>query len=134
VNFSDKEFTSDISGESRKFKLMSLENKCKTMERKFIAANKRLFKVLASGMAKKSMKLDWQNINQKFTRNLPIALEKDAQVLAQLKGIIPDQILYSLASFIEDPEEVMEMMEEQKEKAMNYYQIRDEDDEEANVS
>jgi SPP1 family phage portal protein len=134
VNFSDKEFTSDISGESRKFKLMSLENKCKTMERKFTAANKRLFKILASGLKKKGVRLDWMDINQKFTRNLPVSLENDARILSQLKGIIPDQVLYGLASFIDNPDEVVEMMEEQKEKAMSYYQVEDEDDEQTNVS
>ena len=118
VNFSDQEFTSDISGESRKYKLLSLENKCIVAERKFSASNQRMFKVLASSP---NFNLDWLHVTQKFTRNLPISLEKDAQVLATLKGIIPDEILYGLASFIDDPKAVIEMMDEQREKQMNYY-------------
>ena len=118
VNFADKEFTSDISGESRKYKLLSLENKCITTERQFSASNQRMFKVLASAPA---FNLDWLNVTQRFTRNLPVSLEKDAQVLATLKGIVPDEILYSLASFIDDPKEVIKMMDEQREKQMNYY-------------
>jgi len=118
VNFSDQEFTSDISGESRKYKLLSLENKCIVAERKFSASNQRMFKVLASSP---NFNLDWLHVTQKFTRNLPISLEKDAQVLATLKGIIPDEILYGLASFIDDPKAVIKMMDEQREKQMNYY-------------
>lgn len=118
VNFSDQEFTSDISGESRKYKLLSLENKCIAAERKFSASNQRMFKVLASSP---NFNLDWLHVTQKFTRNLPISLEKDAQVLATLKGIIPDEILYGLASFIDDPKAVIKMMDEQREKQMNYY-------------
>jgi len=118
VNFSDQEFTSDISGESRKYKLLSLENKCIVAERKFSASNQRMFKVLASSPG---FNLDWLNVTQKFTRNLPVSLEKDAQILATLKGIVPDEILYSLASFIDDPKEVIKMMDEQKEKEMSYY-------------
>ena len=118
VNFADKEFTSDISGESRKYKLLSLENKCIVAERKFSASNQRMFKVLASSP---NFNLDWLHVTQKFTRNLPISLEKDAQVLATLKGIIPDEILYGLASFIDDPKAVIKMMDEQREKQMNYY-------------
>jgi len=118
VNFSDQEFTSDISGESRKYKLLSLENKCIVAERKFSASNQRMFKVLASSP---NFNLDWLHVTQKFTRNLPVSLEKDAQVLAALKGIIPDEILYGLASFIDDPKAVIEMMDEQREKQMNYY-------------
>jgi len=118
VNFADKEFTSDISGESRKYKLLSLENKCITTERQFSASNQRMFKVLASAPA---FNLDWLNVTQRFTRNLPVSLEKDAQILATLKGIIPDEILYGLASFIDDPKAVIEMMDEQREKQMNYY-------------
>jgi len=118
VNFADKEFTSDISGESRKYKLLSLENKCITTERQFSASNQRMFKVLASAPA---FNLDWLNVTQRFTRNLPASLEKDAQILATLKGIIPDEILYGLASFIDDPKTVIDMMDEQREKQMNYY-------------
>jgi SPP1 family phage portal protein len=118
VNFADKEFTSDISGESRKYKLLSLENKCITTERQFSASNQRMFKVLASAPA---FNFDWLNATQRFTRNLPVSLEKDAQILAALKGIVPDEILYSLASFIDDPKEVMKMMDEQREKEISYY-------------
>ncbi len=118
VNFADKEFTSDISGESRKYKLLSLENKCITTERQFSASNQRMFKVLASAPA---FNFDWLNVTQRFTRNLPVSLEKDAQILAALKGIVPDEILYSLASFIDDPKEVIKMMDEQREKEMSYY-------------
>jgi len=118
VNFADREFTSDISGESRKYKLLSLENKCVVAERKFSASNQRMFKVLASSP---NFNLDWLRVTQKFTRNLPVSLEKDAQVLAALKGIIPDEILYGLASFIDDPKTVIDMMDEQREKQMNYY-------------
>jgi SPP1 family phage portal protein len=118
VNFADKEFTSDISGESRKYKLLSLENKCITAERQFSASNQRMFKVLASAPA---FNLDWLHVTQRFTRNLPVSLEKDAQVLTALKGIIPDEILYGLASFIDDPKAVIKMMDEQREKQMNYY-------------
>lgn len=127
VNFADKEFTSDISGESRKYKLMSLEHKCMTMERKMVAANMRMFKVLTSGMAKKSIALEWLDITQKFTRNLPASVEKDADVMFKLNGIIPDKILYSLASFIDNPDEVIKLMDAQKEKAMSHYPPLEED-------
>ncbi len=132
VNFSDKEFASDISGESRKYKLMSLENKSKMTERKIYAANQRLFKVLASGFARMAVKLDWPNVTQRFTRNLPVSLEKDAQFIAMLKGIIPDEILFSQVSFIDDPKAVIEMMNEQKEREITYYPLNLEEEGEDN--
>lgn len=130
VNFSDKEFTSDISGESRKYKLMSLENKCKIAERKFAASNQRMFKVLASSP---NFDLDWLNVSQQFTRNLPVSLEKDAQFIATLKGIIPDEILFGQVSFIDDPKLVIEMMNEQKEKEITYYPLNLEEEAESNA-
>lgn len=120
VNFSDKEFTSDISGESRKYKLMSLENKCKIAERKFTASNQRMFKVLASSP---NFELDWLKVTQQFTRNLPVSLEKDAQFIATLKGIIPDEVLFAQVSFIDDAKAVIQKMEEQKQREMSYYKL-----------
>lgn len=38
VNFSDESFAGNSTGVAMKYKLMRLENNCKTMERKFITA------------------------------------------------------------------------------------------------
>lgn len=55
VNFSDEQFAGNISGVAMKFKLMALENKCITMERKMTAALRYQFKVLCSAWAKRGL-------------------------------------------------------------------------------
>ncbi|WP_253734824.1 phage portal protein [Lysinibacillus fusiformis] len=53
VNFSDESFAGNSTGVAMKYKLMRLENNCKTMERKFITALRYEFKMLCSAWAKK---------------------------------------------------------------------------------
>ncbi len=46
VNFSDESFGGNVSGVAMKYKLMSLENKCITMERKMTAALRYQYKLI----------------------------------------------------------------------------------------
>ncbi|WP_419182743.1 phage portal protein [Metabacillus fastidiosus] len=53
VNFADEEFAGNASGIPMKLKMMALENKCITMERKFTSSLRYQFKVLFSAWAKR---------------------------------------------------------------------------------
>lgn len=54
VNFSDESFGGNVTGVAMKYKLMALENKCITMERKMTAALRYQYKLLCSAWAKKA--------------------------------------------------------------------------------
>ncbi|MDZ5711648.1 phage portal protein [Jeotgalibacillus haloalkalitolerans] len=112
VNFSDESFGGTITGPGARYKLIALENKCITMERKFSAALRYQFKVLFSAWAKRRgfAKEDYLKVWFGFKRNLPPMLLDEAQSTAQLKGNISERTRLSLLTFVDDVDyEIQEM-------------------------
>lgn len=81
VNFADEEFAGNASGIAMKLKMMALENKCITMERKFTSSLRYQFKVLFSAWAKRKgfAKEDYLKVFFGFKRNLPANILDEAQ-------------------------------------------------------
>lgn len=121
VNFSDESFGGNISGVAMKYKLMALENKCITMERKMTAALRYQFKVLCSAWAKKNIcsKEDYLKIWFGFKRNLPANLLDEAQTTTQLKGQVSEKTRLSLLSFVDDVDYELEEMQKEVDDYMN---------------
>ncbi|WP_082090190.1 phage portal protein [Bacillus thermotolerans] len=119
VNFTDESFGTQLSGVAMRFKIMALENKCITMERKFTAALRYQFKVLFSAWAKRKgfSKEDYLKVFFSFKRNLPANLLDEAQTTAQLKGHVSEKTRLGLLSFVDDVD--FELNEMQKD-AMLY--------------
>jgi SPP1 family phage portal protein len=113
VNFGDEQFAGNISGVAMKFKMFSLESKCMIAERKFNAALQKQFKLLASVWAKKGLSFDLKDITYQFKRNFPLNMLDEAQTNATLKGLISEKTRLSLLSFIDDPEEELQAMEQE---------------------
>lgn len=108
VNMTDESFASNLSGVAIRYKLMALETKCITMERKMTAALRQQFKVLATAWAKKGIPVDYTNIYFQFKRNLPVNLLDEAQTTAQLRGHVSERTRLSQLSFVDDVEWEME--------------------------
>lgn len=113
VNFGDKEFAGNLSGVAMKFKLFSLESKCITAERKFTAALRQQFKILASAWAKKGVRIDYTDIYFQFKRNFPLNLLDEAQTSALLKGLVSEETRLSLLSFVDSPQWEIDRMAEE---------------------
>lgn len=125
VDMSDETFSgANQTGESRKWKLVDLENKCIQKERKFNVATKEQFKILASAWSKKNIPFDYTQVSLEFKRNLPKDLEYEARTSALLKGNVSEETRLSLLSFIDDPQEELSIME--SEGGMNFDKIPDE--------
>ena len=114
-NFLDEAFAGSQSGEARKFKMLPFENKCIVTERKFSAALTQMFKVITSAWKKKGINIDYLDIYFEFTRNFPLDLLHEAEATEKLKGQISEKRRLSLLSFIEDPEQELEAMQEEME-------------------
>lgn len=112
VNFSDESFAGNASGVAMKFKLMALENKCKTMERKFTTALRYQFKVLCSAWAKKGIctKDDYLKLWFEYKRNIPIDLLSEAQASQALKGLVSERTRLSKMSIVDDVDYELEEM------------------------
>jgi SPP1 family phage portal protein len=114
VDMRDDRFTNaPASGESRKWKLVNLENKTIIKERKFKKALREQFKVLCSALQKKSIKLNYEDITYQFKRSLPIDLQYYAEVNEKLIGKVSNKTRLSLMPFVEDvTAEILEMQDE----------------------
>jgi SPP1 family phage portal protein len=102
VNFTDEQFASNLSGVAMKFKLFALESKCITAERKFTAALRNQFKILASVWNTKGLNIDYKDIWFQFKRNFPLNLLDEAQTSATLKGLVSERTRLAQLSFIDD--------------------------------
>lgn len=125
VDMRDEEFSgSAMSGESRKWKLVGLENRAKKKERKFTKGLRYMFKVLCSAWNKKEIKLNYEDINYQYKRNLPIDLKYHADATRALKGMIDEKTRLSLLPFIPDPDETIKLM---KQDAEGYVDLTDDE-------
>jgi len=128
VDMDDDAFHSAESGEARKWRLQSLENKAITKERKFTQALQEMFRVLCT--YRRVPINDWTRITFDFRRNLPIDLQYLGEVAGKFKGIISDETLLAQFPFIEDPRDEIRRMLDEREQMPSVADIEDEEDEE----
>lgn len=128
VNFGDEAFAGNLSGVAMKFKLFGLETKCVTSERKFVAASRRMFQVLAGPWAAKGSAIDPLAITMQFTRNFPLNLKDEAETTAALKGVVSEKTRLDLLSFITDSEKEMAQMRLEDEGRVDLDKEPDEDE------
>ena len=115
VNFSDESFAGTISGVAMRFKLLALESKCITMERKFTSTLRYQFKVLFSAWYKRKgfQKDDYLKVFFSWKRNLPANLLDEAQTTAAFKGHISERTRLGMLTQVDDVEyELQEMQKD----------------------
>ncbi|MFT4415313.1 phage portal protein [Fredinandcohnia humi] len=119
VNFSDESFGGNITGVAMKFKIMALENKCITMERKMIAALRYQFKILFSAWntRNKAKKDDYLKVWFGFKRNLPVNILEESQIASNLQGRVSEKTRLSVLSFVDDVDYEIKEMENDADKA-----------------
>jgi len=116
VDMSDEKFSGGAqTGESRKWKLVALENKAGTKARKFGKGLREQFKVLCSAWKKKNIDIDYLDIFWEFKRNIPIDLAYVAEFASRMKGIHSDHTLLSQIPYIDDVAYEKELMRQEKE-------------------
>lgn len=127
VNFSDESFGGNITGVAMKYKLMALENKCITMERKFVSSLRYQFKVLFSAWSKLHglSKEDYLKVYYSFKRNLPDNLLEEAQVQMQLKGLVSEKTRLGLFSQVDDVQFEIDEMKKEMEEMDEYLALDD---------
>jgi len=121
VDMSDEKFSGSAqTGESRKWKLIALENKVVIKQNKFTKALRRQFKLLCDvWKTKENIRLNYLDIFFQYHRNLPIDLQYLSEVAKNFKGIISDQTLLSNLSFIDDVDYELQRIKEEKEESLS---------------
>lgn len=124
VDMRDEQFSgSAMSGESRKWKLVALENRAKTKERKFVKGLREQFKVLCSAWEKKQINLNYEDIGFQFKRNLPVDLKYIAEILSTLNGQVSDETRLSLAPFIKNVEAEQKKIKAENENRVDFNRV-----------
>jgi SPP1 family phage portal protein len=114
VDMSDERFSGGTeSGESRKWKLLSLENDCINKEVEMENALKNLMKVVCSNWEILGLNLDYLDVFFTFKRNIPIDLSYEADVQQKLKGLVSDKTRLALSRIVDDADYEIETMQDE---------------------
>ena len=117
-NLNDETFGS-ASGVSLKFKLHGLETKCGMFQANVMDAAQYMWQVLCSAWEKREKHVDPLHITMDFKRNFPLNIVNEAQAASTLISAgLPKRIVFGLLSFIDDVDEVMEEIENEKDENM----------------
>lgn len=120
VDMSDESFSgASQSGESRKWKLLSLEFKAIIKERKFTTGLRSMFKVISSSWNTKGFELNYLDVFFTFNRSIPVDLSYIGDIATKFKGIVSDRTLMSLMPFVDDVDYEMETMKEEQGDGIN---------------
>ena len=127
VDMSDETFSgATMSGESRKWKLLVLEFKAITKERKFGTGLREMFKVICSAWNTKGVPLNYLDLFFTFKRSIPVDLSYLGDVATKFKGIVSDRTLLAQLPFVEDIQYEMDTIaEEQKDDTVNLDKVVD---------
>ncbi len=129
-NLSDDHFSQNASGVAMKFKLTGLETKCGMFEAKMHSAAVYMFKLLASSWNKKQIACDPLQCYVTFKRNFPVDVQSEAIAVSSLLNAgLPKRKAFEQLSFVDDVEEIMQLIEEEKEDITSLFE-RTPDDEE----
>ena len=126
---SDQNFGS-ASGESLKFKLTGLETKCSLFQSKMQSANAYMFKLLASSWNKKRIAFDPLQCYVTYKRNFPENVLNEAQAVSALISTgYPKRKAYEKLPWVDDVDEIMELIEEEKNGVADLYEDTPDDGE-----
>ena len=115
-DLTDEHFASNASGVAMRYKLLGLEQLTRGKERWFRQALRERMARFAAFFARLGApELDTGAVKITFTRALPVNDSEVAAMVAQLHGILPDEVLFAQVPFIEDVETAMRQMAAQRE-------------------
>ncbi len=114
VDMTDESFSGATqSGEARKWKLLALENRASTKERKFEKSLITQFDCLSTAWLTKGFSIQARSVSWTFDRNIPVELSSEAQTTALLRGMVSERTRLENLSIVRDVEqEIAEMAEE----------------------
>ena len=112
ANISDENFGS-ATGVALQYKLQSMSNLEKVEERKFAIGMDRRFQLLFSHPSSKVPKDAWIQLEYKFTPNIPKNLLEEAQIAAQMEGIVSHETQLKVLSAVDDVQGELDKIEEE---------------------
>ena len=130
IDISDKNFGNNLSGIAMKYKLLGMENIASIKEAKFRKGLMKRIELLTHflNLASTSDYL-YTEITPVFARNIPSNDVETVEMIKQLYGMISDKTLLSQLPFIEDVQQELNAIQEQREASLDYQDLGLEDEE-----
>lgn len=138
-DMTDQNFAANASGVAMKYKLLGLEQLSKTKERYFAEGLRYRLQLIQNILSVQgAASVDLSQIDITFKRSLPANEAEEAQIVSTLEGIVPQENLLALLSFVKDPKAAAEKLQQEKQAAaeeqrkafMNMPIVQTEDNEE----
>ena len=112
ANISDENFGTS-TGIAMKYKLQAMSNLAKTKQRKFTSGMNRRYKLMFAHPASPVPADAWMQLEYQFTPNIPANMLEEAQMAAQLEGIVSHETQLKILSVVDNVENELEKIEEE---------------------
>ena len=114
-DFTDEQFSGNVSGVAMRFKVLSLEYLAKVKERFFTAGLRSRLRILAAVAGlKQQIAIAPDEVNIIFNRTLPNNELEMAQTVATLSGIVSNETLLTQVPFVKDAAGEVEKVQAEK--------------------
>lgn len=119
-DFNDENFMAQ-TGIAMRYKLISFENNASNIASNMKKALQKRIELIAAILNIKSEETVWRDVDIVFSRNLPEDIDEKVNLVSSLQNIVSNKTLLGQLSFISDPDKEIQLLNEQKEKAMELY-------------
>ncbi|WP_343348614.1 phage portal protein [Terrisporobacter petrolearius] len=121
MDMTDEKFSGDLSGIAMKYKMQSMEHIASIKESKFKKGLMKRIELLTHFLSIKTNSLyTYTEVTPVFTRNIPANDIETSTMIKDLWGILSEETLMSLPSFVENVQsEIERKKKEQEEQAKN---------------
>lgn len=130
-DFSSESFVGGVSsGIAIQYRLSGMEQRAGTIEGRMKKALQRRIEIICGIASLKLGEEMFKDINIDFKRNIPDDITATINMINSLKGNVSDKTLISMLPFVNDAEEELKALEEQKQANMALYSFGNQPDEE----
>lgn len=112
-NMNDEKFMGNVSGEAMKFKLFGLENLLSIKKRYFFDGLRRRLNMVQTIVNIKGANNDVSGCDIDLAPNIPVNLSDVVNNIRNADGIIPRKITYGWLPQVDDPQEIIDEMDQQ---------------------
>jgi len=118
-DMSDERFSGNVSGVAMRYKLLALEMLTGIKERWYKEALQMRLELYSNFIAVKGGRvIDPTAVEIVMKRKLPVNDLETAQMVQTLRDLVPDELLLGQVAFVQDVDDAMDKMREQREESM----------------
>lgn len=109
------------SGTALAYKLVGFENIASAIVARFTKALQRRIELICNVLNLKATDAVWRDIQIEFVRNLPVNIADTVQLVNSLHGVVSDKTLLAQLPFVDNVEQELELLAQQKQENMALY-------------